>query len=152
MIVALDPERLIAVAVELVGRKDLMTISRFIDFVSEEQTRAAIEAIDDEGALLRIAYYMGSKNRVDHLFRVLSAERIRRMAARVEQDRDELLPAFMSVLTMSAMSSSASSRRSSPSSPRKYSRATSGRLRTGSCGRTCCPSSRRSQRPHSGPR
>ena len=30
-----------------------------------------IAAIEDEGALLRIGFYMGAKNRVDHLFRML---------------------------------------------------------------------------------
>jgi hypothetical protein len=88
----------VQVAAELVRRGDYVTISRFIDFVTDEQTRAVVAAIEDEAAILRVAFYMGSKNRMDHLFQTLPPERIERMIVRVEEERDELLPAFLSVL------------------------------------------------------
>jgi hypothetical protein len=89
---------LVDVARELVRRGEHMTISRFVDFVTDEQTRAVVDAIDDEAAILRVAFYMGSKNRTDHLFATLPRERIERLILRVEEQREELLPAFMSVL------------------------------------------------------
>ena len=98
LIARLEPERIAALAHELVRRREYMTISRFIEFVSDEQARAAIDAIEDEADLLRITFYMGSKNRMDHLFRTLAPERIGRMVARVEQDSGTLLPAFLAVL------------------------------------------------------
>ena len=88
----------VGTATELVRRGRFQTISRFVDFVSDEQTRAVVDAIDDEAAILRVAFYMGSKNRMDHLFQMLSSERVERLIIRVEQERDELLPAFLSVL------------------------------------------------------
>ena len=98
MIVALPPELLTEVALELISRGEYMTISRFIDFVTDEQIHTTIDAIEDETALLRIVYYMGSKNRMDHLFRTLSRERLVRMIVRVEQEGDALLPQFLSAL------------------------------------------------------
>ena len=98
LIERIPPERIGELARELVQRREYMTISRFIEFVSDEQTRAAIDAIEDEADLLRVTFYMGSKNRMDHLFRTLAPERIERMVARVQQDPDTLLPAFLAVL------------------------------------------------------
>jgi hypothetical protein len=98
MIVALPVQRIIDVGRELIERREFMTISRFIDFVTDEQTEAVIESIDDEAAILRIAFYMGSKNRMDHLFRTLPHERIERMVVRVQEEGEALLPAFLSVL------------------------------------------------------
>jgi hypothetical protein len=88
----------VATAKELVRRGRFQTMSRFVDFVSDEQTRAVVDAIEDETAVLRVAFYMGSKNRMDHLFQTLSQARIEHLIVRVEQERDELLPAFLSVL------------------------------------------------------
>jgi hypothetical protein len=98
VIVRVPVDRAVEVAKLLVGRGDFMSISRFVNYVTDEQTQAVVDAIDDEGAILRVAFYMGSKNRMDHLFRTLRRERIERLIQRVEQERDELLPAFLSVL------------------------------------------------------
>ena len=98
MIARLPVDTIVPLAQELVRRGEHMTISRFVDFVTDEQTRAVVEAIGDEAGLLRIAFYMGSKNRTDHLFRTLPRDRIERMIQRVEEEPGELLPAFLSVL------------------------------------------------------
>jgi hypothetical protein len=98
LIQRLPVEMIVEVATELVRRGEHMTISRFVDFVTDEQTRAVVDAIDDEAAILRVAFYMGSKNRMDHLFATLPRERMERLILRVEEQRDELLPAFLSVL------------------------------------------------------
>ena len=98
-IVRIPPETVVATALELARREDFQTISRFVDFVTDEQTRAVVDAIDDEATILWVAFYMGSKNRMDHLFQTLPPERLERLIVRVEQQREELLPAFLSVLT-----------------------------------------------------
>jgi hypothetical protein len=98
MIVGLPIELIVEIARELVRRGEFATMSRFVDFVSDEQTRAVVDAIEDEAAILRVAYYMGSKNRMDHLFQTLPIERVERMIVRVQEERDELLTAFLSVL------------------------------------------------------
>lgn len=98
MIRLLPLDLIIDVALVLDGREDFMTLSRFVDFVSDEAVVAVEEAIPDEGRLLRVAFLMESKNRIDHLFRMLPAERIQRLLQRVQADMDALLPEFLSLL------------------------------------------------------
>ena len=86
------------VARELIDRGDHMTISRFVDFVPDATLVAVEREVVDEAALLRIAFYMGSKNRLDHLLRTLPPERLAAMLRRVQADSHELLPAFLSLL------------------------------------------------------
>jgi hypothetical protein len=94
----LPVDSVVAVARELIERGDYMTMSRFVDFFPDETIRAVVDATLDEAALLRIVFYMGSKNRLDHLLRILPPERLERLILRVEDDPEELLPAFLSVL------------------------------------------------------
>jgi hypothetical protein len=88
----------IDVALELARRGDFVTMSRFVDFVSDEAVRGVVEAIEDEAALLRVAFYMGSKNRMDHFFGMLPSKRLEALIVRVEDEPDELLPALLSLL------------------------------------------------------
>jgi ubiquinone biosynthesis protein UbiJ len=98
LIRTLSVEQVVAVALELVRRGDFMTISRFVDFFGDDAVQAVVDAIEDEGALLRIAFYMGSKNRVDHLFRRLPTERRQALILQMEKEAGDLLPAFLSLL------------------------------------------------------
>ncbi|HWC37312.1 MAG TPA: hypothetical protein VG476_02230 [Acidimicrobiales bacterium] len=86
------------VALELARRGDFATMSRFVDFVSDDAIRGVVDAIQDEADLLRVAFYMGSKNRMDHFFRMLPRKRLEGLIVRVEDEPDELLPALLSVL------------------------------------------------------
>jgi hypothetical protein len=98
LIAHLPASWMVDVALELARRGDFVTMSRFVDFVSDEAIRGMVEAIEDEAALLRVAFYMGSKNRMDHFFRMLPPRRLEALIQRVEEDPDELLPALLSVL------------------------------------------------------
>lgn len=94
----LPPQLVVDVARELVERRDFMTMSRFVDFLPDTTAQAVVEAIEDEGALLRVAFYMGSKNRIDHLFRMLPRERLQALLLQVEDESRDLLPSFLSLL------------------------------------------------------
>jgi hypothetical protein len=98
MISLLPIEKVVDVALVLDSREDFVTMSRFVDFISDEAIVAVEEAIPDEGRLLRIAFLMESKNRVDHIFRMLPNERVQRMLARVQEDPNALLAEFLSLL------------------------------------------------------
>jgi hypothetical protein len=89
---------MVEVALELARRGDFVTMSRFVDFVSDEAVQGVVEAMEDEAALLRVAFYMGEKNRMDHFFRMLPPKRLEALILRVEDDPDELLPALLSLL------------------------------------------------------
>jgi hypothetical protein len=94
----LPVERIVEVAQALVARRDFVTMSRFVDYLPDETIRTVAEAIEDEAALLRVAFFVGSKNRLDHLFRTLPRERLQTMMLKVEEEAEELLPAFLSML------------------------------------------------------
>ncbi len=89
---------LVEVALELARRGDFVTMSRFVDFVSDRAVQGVVEAMDDETDLLRVAFYMGAKNRMDHFFRLLPPKRLEALILRVEDEPDELLPALLSLL------------------------------------------------------
>jgi hypothetical protein len=67
MIAQLDPDRLTAVGLELIRRGEFMTISRFIDFVTDEQVQAAIietaDGHDQWGLVLPMIRTMNGSNR-----------------------------------------------------------------------------------------
>jgi hypothetical protein len=94
----LPTDVIVDVALELEARGDFATISRFIDFVADDTLRAVEEAIPDETALLKVAFMMESKNRVDHIFRMLPRERIERLLQRIQDDPAGLLSEFLSLL------------------------------------------------------
>jgi hypothetical protein len=94
----LPTQRIVDIALELLARRDFITMSRFVEYLPDDAIRAVVETTEDEGALLRVAFYMGSKNRLDHLFRMLTPQRLERMIVRVQEESEELLPAFLSLL------------------------------------------------------
>lgn len=89
---------MVEVALELARRRDFVTMSRFVDFVSDEAVQGVVAALQDEASLLRVAFYMGAKNRMDHFFRMLPPKRLEGLILRVEDEPDELLPALLSLL------------------------------------------------------
>ena len=93
----LPTEWVVELAQELARRGDWMTMSRFVDFFPDEVIAAVVEAIEDEGVFLRVIFFMGSKNRIDHLIRMLPQERLEHLLLLVEEE-SELLPAFLSLL------------------------------------------------------
>jgi hypothetical protein len=95
---ALDVDWLIGIAHALIERGDFITPSRFVEFLSDDAVRALEEAVEDEGALLRIAFYIGSKNRLDHLINMLPDERIERLILQVADESQNLLSEFLSLL------------------------------------------------------
>jgi hypothetical protein len=86
------------VALELARRGDFVTMSRFVDFVSDDAVQGVVDGMEDEAVLLRVAFYMGAKNRMDHFFRMLPPKRLEALIVRVEDEPDELLPALLSLL------------------------------------------------------
>lgn len=93
----LPVERVVAIARELASRRDYISMSRFVDFFSDEAIVAVAEALDDE-ALMWVGFYIGSKNRLDHLLRTLPPERLARLVATVSGGSGELLAPFLSLL------------------------------------------------------
>jgi hypothetical protein len=95
-----DVDRIIAVAQAMLSQRDYLTMGRFVEFLSDDAVRAVAETIGDEGELLEIVFHVESKNRLDHLVRVLPPERVRRAILLVlDPARRPLWPKILSLVT-----------------------------------------------------
>lgn len=75
-IIAGVPESLvIPVATELARRGEHVTMGRFLAFVADDALRAAMGALDDE-TMLRTAFVLEHKDRLDHAVGLLPPERV----------------------------------------------------------------------------
>ncbi|MGH9136248.1 MAG: hypothetical protein ACRD0G_04265 [Acidimicrobiales bacterium] len=79
-------DRVAAVGRELAARDDVITISQFVDHLSTEALRAGIDAISDEGVLLRAAFLLESKDRLTELIGLLPDDRLPRLIARAHEE------------------------------------------------------------------
>jgi len=75
IVVALPPELIAQIAGELGHRQEHVTIGRFLAFVSDDGIVAAMAALDDE-AILRTAFVLEHKDRLDHALGLLPPERL----------------------------------------------------------------------------
>ncbi|HSW13545.1 MAG TPA: hypothetical protein VLI06_11945, partial [Solimonas sp.] len=100
LILLVPVDRIVAVAMAMLARRDYVTLGRFVEYVSDEAVRAVGERVEDEGELLEIVFHVDSKNRLDHLVRVLPQERVRK-AILIVQDtsRRELWPKILALVT-----------------------------------------------------
>jgi hypothetical protein len=84
-------ETVLAVADELARREDWITLGRFVGHLPDPTVRRALERIDDAG-LLRIAFVLDDKNRIDHVVGLLPAHRLGRLITTAGADEDLWTP------------------------------------------------------------
>lgn len=90
------PARLVAaVAGELARRNEQVTMGRFVGYLDDEAISAAMEQIDEAG-LLRTAFVMEGKDRLDHVLTLLPEERL--AGVMHAADRDRLWPEALDLL------------------------------------------------------
>ena len=98
----LSATQIVAIVQVLIARGEYMTMGRFVDYLADDTIRAVLNAVPDEEHLVRIAYYMESKNRIDHVVRMMPIERLRRAILMIlEPERDLLLPLMSLVFHVS---------------------------------------------------
>jgi hypothetical protein len=86
-------ETVLEVAAELARREDWITLGRFVGHLPDPTVRRALEEIDDPG-LLRIAFVLDDKNRIDHVVGLLPAHRLGRLITTAATDEDLWTPAL----------------------------------------------------------
>jgi hypothetical protein len=86
-------ETVLAVAGELAGRADWITLGRFVGHLPDPTVRRCLEEIDDPG-LLRIAFVLDDKSRVDHVVSLLPAHRLGRVITAAGADEALWVPAL----------------------------------------------------------
>lgn len=77
VISAMPTQRVVAVALILVGRGDYITMGRFVGYLSEEVIGAAMNAVSSDEALLRTAFFVESKGKLNSLIGLLPESRLR---------------------------------------------------------------------------
>lgn len=93
-------DRIIAVAQGMLARRDYVTMGRFVEFLGDDAVRAVADTIVDEGELLEIVFHVESKNRLDHLVRMLPPDRVRAGILLVlDPSRRPLWPKILSLVT-----------------------------------------------------
>jgi hypothetical protein len=75
VIAALAPDRVAAVASELVTAKEHVTLGRFVGYLDRAQLEACLAVIDD-ASILRIAFVLEAKDRLDELATLLPPARL----------------------------------------------------------------------------
>jgi hypothetical protein len=86
-------DTVLAVAAELARREDWITLGRFVGHLPDPTVRRALDEIDDPG-LLRIAFVLDDKSRVDHVVGLLPAHRLGHLLTAAGTDEGLWTPAL----------------------------------------------------------
>jgi hypothetical protein len=94
------PVRTVAdVAQVLLARKEYVTMARFVDCLSDACIQAVVSDTRDDAALVRIAFYVESAERLNHLIALLPDERLRGTVKCTTNGSLELRQAGVSLLS-----------------------------------------------------
>ncbi len=77
VIAAMPAKRVVAIALILVARADYITMGRFVGYLSESVIGAAMNAVTSDEALLRTAFFVESKDKLNALIGLLPESRLR---------------------------------------------------------------------------
>lgn len=95
VIAGMPAEQIAAVTRELTRRGEYVTMGRFVGHLSDEALSAAVPEIDD-ATLLRTAFVLEERDRIDALAELVGEERITRLADVAE--REQLWPEALDLL------------------------------------------------------
>lgn len=98
LIQRLPVSRIVEVALLLIQRRDYPTLGRFVDVLRDEPIKAVLDAITDDEHLVRIAYFVESRSRLDHIVRMLPRERLRGIVLMVLDARRDVLLEVVSLV------------------------------------------------------
>lgn len=88
----LPPALLVDTALTMIDEGAFMLLGRVADALDDDTTRAVMDAVDNDGHLLRIALFMESRTRLDHLVRLLPRERlVKAVLLATDPDNDLML-------------------------------------------------------------
>ena len=97
VIAQMPTDRIVAVARELLSRGEFVAMGRFVGYLPDEALVASTELFDG-AAVLRIAFVLEGKDRLDHIVTLLSDQQLREMI--IAADREQLWPEVLDVLSV----------------------------------------------------
>jgi hypothetical protein len=90
VIARMPAKRVVAVALILVQRGDYITMGRFVGYLSEPIIKAAMDAVTSDEALLRTAFFIESKEKLNELIGLLPESRLRSSILLAADEQTEL--------------------------------------------------------------
>lgn len=90
VIAAMPSRRVVSIALILVARGDYITMGRFVGYLSEPVIDAAMKAVTSDEALLRTAFFVESKEKLNSLIGLLPEARLRSSILLAADDRSGL--------------------------------------------------------------
>lgn len=90
LVAGMPVARIVEVAVALAQRGEYVTMGRFLDSVSLDAIGAVLRAIDDDAALLSIAFFAENFERLNEIVELLPAARLQRLVHRSATGSAEL--------------------------------------------------------------
>lgn len=76
LLVYLTTHQIVDIAQILLQERDFVTMGRFVSMLSDEVIQDVAQIVEKESDLLEIAFYIESRERIDHLVHVLPKQRI----------------------------------------------------------------------------
>ncbi|TXH05611.1 MAG: hypothetical protein E6R07_02040 [Nevskiaceae bacterium] len=98
VIAAMPAHRVVAIALILVQRGDFITMGRFVGYLRDTVIAAAITAITSDEALLRTAFFIESKDKLNALIGLLPEARLRSSIRLAADDRHGLWTEALSLM------------------------------------------------------
>ncbi|HWU69440.1 MAG TPA: hypothetical protein VN046_11205, partial [Stenotrophobium sp.] len=86
----LPPARIRDVAVELLRRHEFVTMGRFVDYLTEDAIRKALDAFTRPADLLHAGFFIENKSQLGKLIRMLSDERLRAVIIAAQNPQENL--------------------------------------------------------------
>lgn len=98
LIAGIPVDLIVEVAVELAGRREYITMARFVDCLPEQAMRAILDALGDDAALLRIGFFVEDPAALSDVIRMLPETRLRNMIVCAIDGEDELWPEALGLI------------------------------------------------------
>lgn len=98
LIAGVPADRIVEVALELAGRREYITMARFVDCLPEPAMRAILAALKDDAALLRIGFFVEDPAALSDVIRMLAEARLRNMIVSAIDGDAELWPEALGLI------------------------------------------------------
>lgn len=93
-------KKIMAISHVLLKRDDFVTLGRFVALLPDAALSEVAASIDDEGDLLQVLFFIEARYRIDHIVRLMPAERLQRaVLIFADESRRELWPSVLALMT-----------------------------------------------------
>lgn len=99
IIQAMPLKVVLPVAHEMLKRKDYVTMGRFVDDLRLEILDEVVRDLNDDEALLHVAFFLESKARLSEILRMLPDDRLRNIIGAAQANPDQIWPEALALMS-----------------------------------------------------